>query len=252
LLSSAGGTVYTERMERITCLGETNFHNQHKRFGIQQADRRHHTYIIGRNGTGKSTLIANLVRQDFIHHGLALLDPHGDLVEKLARSVPEARRSDLIYFNASDPASALAFNPLELTPSTPKPLVASGLIAVFKKIWPETWGPRLVYILRNVLLALLDLPGSTLLDVPRLLDDAEFRSYVLASQRGISSSSVFLFFARNCCGGLRVLGLMEEEAGRTEYLAAQAAGFCVVLADLNSAVGALFARDPRARKSLCL
>jgi hypothetical protein len=110
--------------------------------------------------------------------GLALLDPHGDLVEELARSVPDGRRSDLIYFNATA-ASALALNPLEMTPSTPKPLVASELIAVFKKIWPESWGPRMEYILRNVLLALLDVPGSTLLDVPRLLDDADFRSYVV-------------------------------------------------------------------------
>jgi hypothetical protein len=169
-------------MEKITSLGETNFRNQHKRFGIKHADRRHHTYIIGRTGTGKSTLIANLARQDMVNdEGLALLDPHGDLVEELVRSVPEARRSDLIYFNATDPASALAFNPLELTPSASKPLVASGLIAVFKKIWPESWGPRMEYILRNVLLALLDLPGSMLLDVPRLLDDAEFRGYVLAN-----------------------------------------------------------------------
>ena len=127
-------------------------------------------------------MIANLARQDIANgEGLALLDPHGDLVEELARSVPDVRKNDLIYFNPTDPASALAFNPLEITPSTSKPLVASGLIAVFKKIWPESWGPRMEYILRNVLLALLDLSGSTLLDVPRLLDDAEFRSYVVAS-----------------------------------------------------------------------
>jgi hypothetical protein len=169
-------------MDKITCLGETNFRNHRRRFGIRRADRRHHTYVIGKTGTGKSTLIANLARQDIANgEGLALLDPHGDLVEELARSVPEARRSDLIYFNATDPASVLAFNSLEITPSTPKPLVASGLIAVFKKIWPESWGPRMEYILRNVLLALLDLPGSTLLDVPRLLDDADFRSYVIGS-----------------------------------------------------------------------
>jgi Type IV secretion-system coupling protein DNA-binding domain len=169
-------------MDEITCLGETNFRNHRRRFGIRRADRRHHLYLIGKTGTGKSTLIANVARQDITNgEGLALLDPHGDLVEELARSVPETRKSDLIYFNPTDPASALAFNPLEITPSTSKPLVASGLIAVFKKIWPESWGPRMEYILRNVILALLDLPGSTLLDVPRLLDDAEFRSYVVGS-----------------------------------------------------------------------
>jgi hypothetical protein len=93
------------------------------------------------------------------------------------------KETDLIYFNPTDPASALAFNPLEITPTTSKPLVASGLIAVFKKIWPESWGPRMEYILRSALLALLDLPGSTLLDVPRLLDDAEFRSYVVGNMQ---------------------------------------------------------------------
>jgi len=169
-------------MEKITCLGETNFRHHRRRFGIKRSDRRHHLYLVGKTGTGKSTMIANLARQDIMHgEGLALLDPHGDLVEELARSVPHERRSDLVYFNASDPASTLAFNPLELTPSTSKPLVASGLISIFKKIWPESWGPRMEYILRNVLLALLDLPGSTLLDVPRLLDDADFRSYVVGS-----------------------------------------------------------------------
>jgi hypothetical protein len=181
-------------MEKITCIGETNFRNHRQRFGIKHADRRQATYIIGRTGTGKSTLIANLARQDIARgEGLAILDPHGDLVEELVRSVPEHRRSDLIYFNATDLASALAFNPLEITPSTSKPLVASGLIAVFKKIWPDSWGPRMEYILRNVLLALLDLPGSTLLDVPRLLDDAEFRSYVVGN---VQNPAVRRFWVR--------------------------------------------------------
>jgi Helicase HerA, central domain len=186
LLSWYCSTAYAQAMqvedeEKIICLGETNFRNHRRRFGIKRADRRHHLYLVGKTGTGKSTLIANLARQDVANEGLALLDPHGDLVEELARSVPETRKSDLIYFNPTDPASALAFNPLGITPSTSKLLVASGLISVFKKIWPESWGPRMEYILRNVLLALLDLPGSTLLDAPRLLDDADFRSYVVAN-----------------------------------------------------------------------
>jgi ABC-type cobalamin/Fe3+-siderophores transport system ATPase subunit len=88
---------------RITCLGETNFRNHRRRFGIKRADRRAHTYIIGKTGTGKSTLIGNLARQDIVHdEGLAILDPHGDLVEELVRLVPEERKSDLIYFNATD------------------------------------------------------------------------------------------------------------------------------------------------------
>src|SRR5947209_7490636 len=166
---------------RITLLAETNFRNQHRRFGIKRADRRAHTYLIGKTGTGKSTLIANLARQDALHgEGFALLDPHGDLVEQVLRFIPQERQHDLVYFNVPDTAHLLAFNPLEASQVGFRPLVASGLISVFKKIWAEFWGARMEYVLRNTLLALLEFPGSTLLDVPRMLDDATFRSHVLA------------------------------------------------------------------------
>src|SRR5438132_10896332 len=134
-------------------------------------------YVIGKTGTGKSTLIANLAHQDSINgEGFALLDPHGDLVQEVLRSVPEERHSDLIHFNVPDTAHPVAFNPLESAQPALRPLVASGLISVFKKIWAESWGPRMEYILRNALLALLDLPASTLLDIPKLLDDSECRA----------------------------------------------------------------------------
>src|SRR3989442_15036498 len=129
---------------RITALAETNFRNQRRRFGIKRADRRAHMYIIGKTGTGKSTLIANLAHQDLLHgEGFALLDPHGDLVEQVLKSVPEEREADLIYFNVPDTAHPLAFNPLEATEPRFRPLVTSGLISVFKKIWAESWGPRM-------------------------------------------------------------------------------------------------------------
>src|SRR5213592_3391720 len=96
---------------RITALAETNFRNDHRRFGIKHADRRAHMYIIGKTGTGKSTLIANLAHQDLVHgEGFALLDPHGDLVEHVLKLVPEERHADLIHFNVSDTARPLAFN----------------------------------------------------------------------------------------------------------------------------------------------
>src|SRR5438093_9029833 len=170
--------------EPVTALAETNFRNDHHRFGIKRVDRCAHMYIIGKTGTGKSTLIANLARQDILHgEGFALLDPHGDLVDQVLRFVPEERRPDLIYFNVPDTAHPVAFNPLECTQAALRPLVASGLISVFKKIWAESWGPRMEYILRNALLALLDLPSSTLLDIPKLLDDSAFRRHVLAYVR---------------------------------------------------------------------
>src|SRR2546425_1732159 len=169
---------------RITALAETNFRNDHRRFGIKRADRLAHMYIIGKTGTGKSTLIANLAHQDLVHgEGFALLDPHGDLAEHVLRLVPEERWADLIYFNVPDTAHPVAFNPLESGQPALKPLVASGLISVFKKIWAESWGPRMEYILRNALLALLDLPASTLLDIPKLLDDPVFRRHVLVYVR---------------------------------------------------------------------
>lgn len=105
---------------RITVLAETNFRNDRRRFGIKRADRRAHMYAIGKTGTGKSTLIANLARQDASNgEGFALLDPHGDLVEQVLRSVPEDRQRDLIYFNVPDFARPLCFNPLESSEGMP-------------------------------------------------------------------------------------------------------------------------------------
>jgi energy-coupling factor transporter ATP-binding protein EcfA2 len=169
---------------RVTVIAETNFRNQRRRFGIKRADRRAHVYIIGKTGTGKSTLIAHLAHQDLLHgEGFALLDPHGDLAEHVLRLLSQERQDDLIYFNVPNTAHPLAFNPLEAAEPRLRPLVASGLISVFKKMWAEFWGPRMEYILRNALLALLDVPGTTLLDVPRLLDDPDFRRYVLGFVR---------------------------------------------------------------------
>src|SRR5439155_24784597 len=108
-------------------------------------------------------------------NGLALLDPHGSLVDSVLAQIPESSKKDLIYFNVADHDRPLGFNPLERVPPPQRPLAASALIEVFKKIWTEFWGPRLEHILRNALLALLDQPQATLADVLRLLDDRSFR-----------------------------------------------------------------------------
>src|SRR5437867_3961941 len=157
-------------------LGCIDFRDDRRIFGIKPADRRAHTYIIGKTGTGKSTLLENLAGQDIQGgRGLALLDPHGDLVERLIVAIPEKRKGDLIYFNVPNITHPLGFNPLESVPAERRPLAASGLLEVFKKIWIESWGPRLEHILRNALLALLDQPEATLAGVLRLLDDRTFR-----------------------------------------------------------------------------
>src|SRR3989475_534573 len=167
--------------ERLTFLGQIDFRDDQRLFGIKQADRRAHMYIIGKTGTGKSTLLENLARQDIqCGHGLALLDPHGDLVERIWNDVPKERRSDCIYFNVPDVAHPLGFNPLESVAPIRRPLAASGLLEVFKKIWMDSWGPRLEHILRNALLALLDQPEATLAGVLRLLDDKAFRRDAMA------------------------------------------------------------------------
>src|SRR5713101_3344328 len=166
----------------ITFFARTNFRGDRRLFGIRRADRRAHMYVIGKTGTGKSTLLETLIRQDLQDgHGLALLDPHGDLVERVLARIPDRRKRDLISFDVPDVAHPLGFNPLESVPSAKRALAASGLLEVFKKIWNDSWGPRLEHILRNALLALMDQPQATLADVLRLLDDDAFRRSAAAN-----------------------------------------------------------------------
>jgi len=137
-------------------------------------------YLIGKTGTGKSTLISNLLIHDIQSgNGVALIDPHGDLAEAILDCVPANRIKDVIYLNPADLEFPLAFNPLESVPPDRRFLVASGVISVLKKVWSDFWGPRLEHILRNALLTLLENPGSTLLDLTRLLTDERFREVML-------------------------------------------------------------------------
>ena len=138
--------------------------------------------MIGKTGVGKSTLIENMVISDINEgHGVALIDPHGDLAENILHFVPESRIQDVIYFNPADIEYPIAFNPLEEVHLDCHHLAASNLISVLKKVWLEFWGPRLEHILRNSIMALLEYPASTLLDLPILLTDKEFRMKVLTS-----------------------------------------------------------------------
>src|SRR5205085_1568107 len=166
--------------EEITYFATTDFRHRDTPFGIKRRDRRAHMYILGKTGTGKSTLLETLIRQDILGgNGLALLDPHGDLVQQVHAEIPEERRSDLIYFDATDAENPLGFNPLECVAAQYRPLAASGLLSVFQHIWADSWGPRLEHILRNALLALLEQPNATLADIPRLLDDNAFRKQTI-------------------------------------------------------------------------
>ncbi|MDP3986030.1 MAG: type IV secretion system DNA-binding domain-containing protein [Candidatus Veblenbacteria bacterium] len=158
----------------------TNFRNGQQKFGIKLDDRRRHVYVIGKSGTGKSVLLENMIYTDIrAGHGLAVVDPHGDLVEKVLDLVPSHRVNDVVYFNPSDIDYPVAFNPLESVDPKYRHLVASGLVGVFKKIWADSWGPRLEYILRNAILSLLEYPSSTLLGITRILVDKYYRKKVL-------------------------------------------------------------------------
>jgi len=164
----------------ITLLAKTDYRGEYKKFGIKTDDRRRHMYLVGKTGMGKSCMIENMVIQDIINgHGVALADPHGDLVEKVLNFIPPERINDVIYFNPADYEHPIAFNVLENVDPEKRHLIASGLLGIFKKIWADSWGPRLEYVLNNTIMALLEYPDSTLLGIMRMLVDKEYRGKVV-------------------------------------------------------------------------
>lgn len=172
----------SDQQQDVSLFALTNFRNQEMPFGIKQADRRYHSYVIGKTGTGKSTLLETLIRSDLTAgRGFAVLDPHGDLVERVLDQIPEDRKDDVIYFDVPNGRQPLGFNPLEPVSQAKRSLAAAGLLEVFKKMWADSWGPRLEHILRNALLALFEQPKATLADVLRMLSDERFRKMVANS-----------------------------------------------------------------------
>jgi CxxC-x17-CxxC domain-containing protein len=164
----------------ITFFGNTNFRNEKKKFGIRRDDRRRHFYIIGKTGMGKTALVENMAVQDIQNgEGIGFIDPHGEAAENLLSYVPENRINDVIYFNPANMDRVIGFNVMEKVDQDYRYLVASGLMGVFKKIWPDVWSPRMEYILNNTILSLLDYPNSTLLGINRMMSDAEFRKKVI-------------------------------------------------------------------------
>ena len=149
--------------------------------GLKQADRLSHVHVLGKTGVGKSTLLETLIWQDVIcGRGCALIDPHGDLVTRLASSVPENRRRDLVYFNVPDRSLPYGYNPVQPVSAPWRSLVASGILETFKKRWADAWGVRMEHMLRNAVLTLLEQPAATLPDVLRLFTDPSYRRRAVA------------------------------------------------------------------------
>ncbi len=164
----------------VTFFGLTSFRNARKRFGIKTDDRRRHFYIIGKTGMGKSNMMENMAIQDIqAGRGVAYIDPHGEGAEKILDFVPAERINDVVYINPSDIDYPIAFNVMEKVDFRYRHLVASGLMGVFKKVWPDVWSARMEYILNNSILALLEYPDSTLLGVNRMLADVDYRKKVV-------------------------------------------------------------------------
>ena len=172
----------TSNNNAVLTLGRVDFRDDTRIFGIRNEDRFSHMFILGKTGTGKSTLIETMALQDMARGaGFALIDPHGDLVERIAARIPQSRASDVIYLDAADPAQPYGYNPLRHVRADRIPLAASGLMEVFKKKWPEAWGVRMEHILRNTLMALLEQPDATLHDILRVFSDKEYRKRIARS-----------------------------------------------------------------------
>ncbi|MCD5385280.1 type IV secretion system DNA-binding domain-containing protein, partial [Candidatus Gracilibacteria bacterium] len=164
----------------LTPIGKTNFRGTDMSFGILPNDRRRHMYILGKTGMGKSVLLENMIIDDIRKgRGVAVIDPHGDLAESVIGFIPKSRTNQTIIFDPSDTEWPIAFNMLDNVKPELRPLVASGLVGIFKKIFGDSWGPRLEHILRNTILALIEYPNSTLISIPLMLTSDVYRNKVV-------------------------------------------------------------------------
>jgi len=163
-----------------TPIAKLNFRNRGELFGIKVADRLYHMYCLGKTGMGKSHLLLNIALDDIYKgNGVCVLDPHSDTVTAIINRIPEHRKKDVVYFDATNLTDLPSFNPICNIAESQRQLVASEIVATFKKLFLDAWGSKLEYILRFAILTLLSYPGATLLDINALLLDKIFRSKVL-------------------------------------------------------------------------
>ncbi|MCE9541564.1 type IV secretion system DNA-binding domain-containing protein [Candidatus Kaiserbacteria bacterium] len=165
---------------RVTYFASTHTRGKREMFGIRAVDRGKHVYVIGKTGMGKSTMLENMAIQDIQNgEGISFIDPHGSTAEKLLDFIPQSRINDVVYFAPFDTDYPLGFNVMEDVGYDKRHLVVSGLMGALKRIWVDAWSARMEYILQNTLLALLEYPDSTLLDVNRMLTNKTFRLAVI-------------------------------------------------------------------------
>lgn len=167
-------------IDGVTVFAETDYRGNRIDFGIKREDRRKHFYVLGKTGVGKSTVFKNMFISDILRgDGACFVDPHGETVDELLDYIPPERVEDVIYFNPTDTSYPIGFNLLELKDKSQRDLIADGVVEVFKKQFGNSWGPRLQYILTNTVATALEAQGTTLLSVPRMLLDKNYRKFIL-------------------------------------------------------------------------
>lgn len=173
-------TLNNTKPEDLSLFGSTTFRQGNIKFGINRIDRERHLYIIGKSGVGKSFLLNLLTLSDiYQNEGFAIVDPHGDFAQDIMRFIPEHRIKDVIFVNPDDSDYPVAFNPMEYTDENRRNNIASEIVGVLKKMFGDSWGPRLEHILRYTMLALLETPGTTMLGITRMLTDKNYRKTIV-------------------------------------------------------------------------
>jgi Type IV secretion-system coupling protein DNA-binding domain len=148
---------------------------------LSREERERHVYIVGKSGSGKSTTLFNLAMHDIMAgEGAAVIDPHGDLADAILDAMPAARTQDVCYLNVADTEFPVGFNPLAGVAAERQALAAAGIVSAFKHLWSDSWGPRLEHFLYNGVAALLTSQRPTLIDLPRIYTDDDFRDRVIS------------------------------------------------------------------------